>query len=399
MRSRTFPTTYSGYTEIVGGLVVPDTTPLPLGDNGGGEACVENITQLELPSSSNMRPFVYPVTATGGLPEIQTLPPALIDYLDGVPSITERFNGTRLDSCTTQTAPNSPAPSETLTSILGSSGVALTEPRTQYTTIMSTSIAPEVHISVSGGPLRSVTPSASGEIKPVSAQEPSVSEPQEPPADTTPQEANSPISTPGIGDVIKSILEGNPLPIPSQKPSDPPVVTPGPTPNNPTKEPPNNVPGEWSITINNTPVAIAPLPSSNDNSHPPGIIVGSQTLALGQATTINGVFVSILAAGTNIIIAGSNTVALPPPNAASTQPPSRKPPILSLGTQTLTANPLAPSSSPPEPPSHPAAPPSHSPAPPSPSPSPPPAPPPSSSSTAPRPPSRRASQPLHPSSR
>lgn len=356
----TYPTTYVAYTDIKGGLDANETASPTRTQIFEREepTCTQNVEPLELfpPADGNETPFIQPLI-NEDLEPVQTLPPALIDYLKTQAEIISVFNGSNIATCTTQ-----PIESFTGTIISASAETSLTEGGPELTTATSTLMTPAfltapetIHTTVTG-PIREPPASVPG-----AKSGPQNTPPQQSPVNTPPpvvgpivsiqggpsvQQAppnQPPASKPGIGDIIASLIANNPSmiasfiannpsvinnppvsqggnnPPPQTQPGIPPVIT----------QPAGNPQGGQSITVGNTPIAVGPVTGG-----PGGIVIGSQTLQPGQATTINGVIVSVPPGGSSIVVGGSNTIAVNP--AGPTAPGS---PVLTVGGTPVTAGP------------------------------------------------------------
>lgn len=347
----TYPTTYVAYTDIRGGLDANKTaSPTPTQILEREEStCIQDVEPLELfpPADGNETPFIQPLINEDS-ETFQTLPPALIDYLKTQAEIISAFNGSNIATCTTQQI-------ETFTGPIFSSEITLGSPSAGPTTATSTLMTPAfltapetIHTTVTG-PIREPPASVPG-----AKSGPQNTPPQQSPVNTPPpvavpvvsiqggtsvQQAPSnqpPASKPGIGDIIASLIANNPSainnpphvsqggnPPPQTQPGSPPVIT----------QPASNPPGGQSITVGNTPIAIGPVQSATGGPLG-GIVIGSQTLQPGQATTIGGVVVSVPPGGSSIVVGGSNTIAINP--AGPTAPGN---PVLTVGGTPVTAGP------------------------------------------------------------
>lgn len=132
----------------------------------------------------------------------------------------------------------------------------------------------------------------------------------------TPQNTPKPDvkTTPSVPDILESIISDNP---------------------NLTKNPQNQpTDSGGSITVGNSVVAVRPQPSQNGESAAPTVVViGTQSLTVGQTTTINGVPVVVPTGGRgSTIIVGDKTIDISP---RMTQAPL---PVLTVGHNTITAN-------------------------------------------------------------
>jgi hypothetical protein len=85
------------------------------------------------------------------------------------------------------------------------------------------------------------------------------------------------------------------------------------------------------VDIGGEQVSVSPVATGRDGSSGE-VVVGTQTLQLGQIGTVNGVPVSIATDGANIVIEGSRTVAV-------NNNPAVTPPTLTVGGSTITGNP------------------------------------------------------------
>lgn len=318
----TYPTTYVAYTDIRGGLDANETaSPTPTQILEREEPiCIQDVEPLELfpPADGNETPFIQPLINEDS-ETFQTLPPALIDYLKTQAEIISVFNGSNIATCTTQQIESF---TETVTSTAG-----ITLGTTATSTLMTPAFltAPEtIHTTISG-PIREPPPSVSGaksgpqntppQQSPVNSPPPIVSIQGGPSVQQAPPNQPS-ASKPGIGDIIASLIANNPSVI-----NNPPHVSQG-----------GNPPGQ-SITVGNTPIAVGPVQSATGGP-PGGIVIGSQTLQPGQATTIGGVVVSVPPGGSSIVVGGSNTIAINP--AKPTAPGN---PVLTVGGTPVTAGP------------------------------------------------------------
>ena len=285
----------------------------------------------------------------------QTLPPALIDYLKTQAEIISVFNGSNIATCTTQqiesfTGTVTPIASISASIAHSSASIApisaSSGPITATSTLMTPAFltAPEtIHTTVTG-PIREPPASVSGaksgpqntppQQSPVNSPPPIVSIQGGPSVQQAPPNQPS-ASKPGIGDIIASLIANNPSvinnppvsqggnPPPQTQPGSPPVIT----------QSAGNPPGGQSITVGNTPIAVGPVQSATGGP-PGGIVIGSQTLQPGQATTIGGVVVSVPPGGSSIVVGGSNTIAINP--ARPTAPGN---PVLTVGGTPVTAGP------------------------------------------------------------
>jgi len=362
----TYPTTYVAYTDIRGGLDANETassTPTQILEREE-PTCTQNVEPLELfsPANGNETPFIQPViNEDSGI--FQTLPPALIDYLKTQAEIISVFNGSNIATCTTQQTKSFTGTIFPVFSIISASSglqssfAELTTATTATSTLITPSFltAPSViHTSVTG-PIRE---------PPASVASPQNTPPQQSPVNTPPpvvgpivsiqggssvQQAppnQPPASKSGIGDVIASLIANNPSviasliannpsvinnppvsqggnnPLPQTQPGSPPVIT----------QSAGNPQGGQSITVGNTPITVGPVQVATGG--PGGVVIGSQTLQPGQATTINGVIVSVPPGGSSIVVGGSNTIAINP--AGPTAPGN---PVLTVGGTPVTAGP------------------------------------------------------------
>lgn len=352
----TYPTTYVAYTDIRGGLNANNTASPTITDDPilkrEEPTCATDVQYLELfpPADGNEAPFIQPLVNEDS-DTVQTLPAALIDYLKTKAEIISVFGGSNIATCTTQ-----PRELSTLTTAVPATSLASFRTFHSFTpfetTVASTLLTPSfltapetIHISVTG-PIRAPPVSVPGaksgpqsvpQQSPVNTPHPVVgpivsikggqSVQQVPPN-------QSPASQPGIGIVIASLIANNPsiinnpLPVsqggnlpPQTQPGKPPVITP----------PAANPPGGQSITVGNTPIPVGPVQATGEAG---GVVIGSQTLQPGQATTINGVVVSVPSGGSSIVVGGTNTIAVNPagPTAAGN-------PVLTVGGTPVTAGP------------------------------------------------------------
>lgn len=138
----------------------------------------------------------------------------------------------------------------------------------------------------------------------------------------TPQPPSKPDTktTPSIPDFISSVISDNP---------------------DLTREPQEQPTGPaQTITIGNSVVTIQPQPTNQgqggpnrQSNAPTMVIIGTQTVTVGQTTTINGVPVVVpTAGGGSTIVVGDKTIGIGP---RITQAPM---PILTVGHNTITAN-------------------------------------------------------------
>lgn len=343
----TYPTTYVAYTDIRGGLDANETASPTATQILEREepTCTQNVEPLELfpHADGNETPFIQPLINEDS-ETFQTLPPALIDYLKTQAEIISVFNGSNIATCTTQQI-------ESFTSPIVSTAFTSAGPTTATSTLMTPAFltAPEtIHTTVTG-PIREPPASVPG-----AKSGPQNTPPQQSPVNTPPpvvgpivsiqgvpsvQQAppnQPPASKPGIGDIIASLIANNPSvinnpphvsqggnPPPQTQPGSPPVIT----------QLAGNPPGGQSITVGNTPIAVGPVQSATGGP-PGGVVIGSQTLQPGQATTIGGVVVSVPPGGSSIVVGGSNTIAINP--AGPTAPGN---PVLTVGGTPVTAGP------------------------------------------------------------
>ncbi|KAF1358987.1 hypothetical protein EJ07DRAFT_166429 [Lizonia empirigonia] len=133
----------------------------------------------------------------------------------------------------------------------------------------------------------------------------------------TPQNTPDVKTTPNVPDIWKSIISDNPnlTKNPQDQPTD----------------------SGQSITVGNSVVAVKPQPtkqSQNEQSAVPTVVViGTQSLTVGQTTMINGVPVVVPTGGRgSTIIVGDKTIDISP---RITQAPL---PVLTVGHNTITAN-------------------------------------------------------------
>lgn len=348
----TYPTTYVAYTDIRGGLDANETaSPTPTQILEREEStCIQDVEPLELfpPADGNETPFIQPlINEDSGT--FQTLPPALIDYLKTQAEIISVFNGSNIATCTTQQIESFTSTVTPIASISASivsipastaSIPASSRPTTATSTLMTPAFrtAPEtIHTTVTG-PIReppATPPQQSTVNSPPPVFVPIVSIQGGPSVQQSPPN-QPPASKPGIGDIIASLIANNPSvinnpphasqggnPPPQTQPGSPPVIT----------QSAGNPPGGQSITVGNTPIAVGPVQSATGGP-PGGIVIGSQTLQPGQATTIGGVVVSVPPGGSSIVVGGSNTIAINP--AGPTAPGN---PVLTVGGTPVTAGP------------------------------------------------------------
>ncbi|KAJ4989282.1 hypothetical protein SVAN01_05187 [Stagonosporopsis vannaccii] len=128
-------------------------------------------------------------------------------------------------------------------------------------------------------------------------------------------------TTPSIPDFISSVVKDNPdlTNKPQERPTGP----------------------AQTITIGNSVVTVKPQPTNqgqrgpNQQSNVPTmVIIGTETVTIGQTTTINGVPVVVpTAGGGSTIVVGDKTIGISP---RITQTPM---PVLTVGHNTITANP------------------------------------------------------------
>jgi hypothetical protein len=137
----------------------------------------------------------------------------------------------------------------------------------------------------------------------------------------------NPESTPGVEDILKSLINNNPSifinpqspqtqgnPQPGHTEGDQPTITPV----------NNNLP--QSVAVGNTVLPVIPAQVTGG-----GVVIGGQTLTPGQVTTLNGVVISVPPGGSSVVIGGS-TVAVSPANPTT-------PPVITFGQSLITANP------------------------------------------------------------
>ncbi|KAJ4342861.1 hypothetical protein N0V95_006801 [Ascochyta clinopodiicola] len=144
--------------------------------------------------------------------------------------------------------------------------------------------------------------------------------PQDQPQNTPQNTAKPDVkTTPSVPDIINSIISDNPIltRTPQEQPTD----------------------SDQTITIGDSKVAINPQPSkqgqgepNQQNVSPTVVVIGTQTVTVGQTTTINGVPVIVPTGGGSIIIVGDKTIGI---NPQITQPPL---PVITVGHNTVTAN-------------------------------------------------------------
>ena len=124
-------------------------------------------------------------------------------------------------------------------------------------------------------------------------------------------------TTPSVPDIINSIISSNPYL--TKKPAQQPTNT------------------DQTITIGNSVVTVMPQPTKQGQGQttaPTMVIIGTETVTVGQTTTMNGVPVVVpTAGGGSTIIVGDKTIGI---NPRITQAPQ---PVLTIGHNTITANP------------------------------------------------------------
>lgn len=347
--------TYIAYIDIFGGVkevYTPAATKYPYFEDGD-PTCIDTateITNLYPTKSKDWDAFIQtivggelPASTDGPLP----LPPPLVQYLQAMPDITESFGTHQLASCT-----------------LGSSTLRIphyeyssiyaTETKTATKTFIETSYTDSVIYTQGKGCLRKENCGGSNTIptpgpndppeKPEKYKEPQRIEdpPKDPPKNEDPKNPEEP---PKPGDP--------PKPEDPSKPHDPPkdglspeqwvsaiLGNPGQFLENPTAGPAAATNPGQSITVGGVVMPVQPLPSSPQNPQdvqPPGVVIGSQTLAPGQSATINGVVVSVPAGGvgSSVVVGGSTFAVNPVVNPA---PGPTAPAVLTVGSNVVTAN-------------------------------------------------------------
>ena len=165
-------------------------------------------------------------------------------------------------------------------------------------------------------PTRSPGPKNDNTVKPNDGPK-TASEPQNQPQNT-PQNTPKPDvkSTPSVPDIISSIISENPNL--TRKPQEQPTTL-----------------GQ-SITIGNSVVTVKPQGKDGPNRQtgvPTVVVIGTQTVTVGQTTTINGVPVVVpTAGGGNTIVVGDKTIGINP-QVTQTQMPA-----ITVGHNTIIAN-------------------------------------------------------------
>ncbi|KAF3048210.1 hypothetical protein E8E12_011264 [Didymella heteroderae] len=185
--------------------------------------------------------------------------------------------------------------------------------------------------NINNDPAPSNTPNPKNDDSPTSKDNPNNNNGQKTDGQSQDQPHNMPQSppnskpdvntTPSIPDFISSVVSDNPdlTKKPTQQPTD----------------------SGQRITIGDSVVTVKPQPTQQDQGGPDQqtnaptiVIIGTQTVTVGQTTTINGVKVVVdTNGGGSRIIVGDNTITVGP---QVTQGPL---PVLTVGHSTITANP------------------------------------------------------------
>ncbi|KAF2177239.1 hypothetical protein K469DRAFT_697438 [Zopfia rhizophila CBS 207.26] len=317
--------TYVAYTRLYGGL---DFQPTPTDSEAPVMTGTLDISDPEPTCEADVSfLYVWPGAAEEYSLFIQTytnapgnsgdspvsLPPAAIQYLSKHPEIQSVFNGSDIATCTQRPTLTTSISTE-LTSVFQTIG---TKPPPRPSQPASIQFPPESSAPDRSAPFDTPKPTSTPGYLRTPKPNP---EPSPGPGPNSPPNPPNPPQSPDIPAVIASILND-------------PKFTPAPQP------PPNNP--EQSIAIGNTVVPVHPViqnpqnpqnPQNQQNPQNPGIVIGSQTLAPGQATTINGVVVSVPNGGGPSVVVGGTTIGVNP--AAPTGPA-----VLTVGGNTITANP------------------------------------------------------------
>ncbi|KAF2465854.1 uncharacterized protein BDR25DRAFT_80408 [Lindgomyces ingoldianus] len=350
--------TYVAFTNIWGGLdflPTPTGAPVTAGTlpiNEPALTCDNEASYLSIQptNAEQYSSFIQTFSTNPNLPEYTApLPPAIVEFLNNDPSIRSVFHSSNLATCTvrstsfpplgsnspvestfsplptfaTSTGPNfqTPSPPPGTSAFFSLSVQPPESPPPGLTkttsTYLSTILVPtESHVTRDGC-LRCQT----GAVPVAPTQNPPEhTDPPHPPEShgdpgVHPETQKDPnIKTPDIPGIIASILND-------------PHFTPSP----PEK------PGQ-SITIGDSVIQVHPAqptqPGQQNQQSPqnPGVVIGSETLAPGQKTTINGVVISVPTnGGGSSLVVGGSTIGVNP--VAPTGPP-----VLTVGDNTVTAN-------------------------------------------------------------
>lgn len=375
--------TYVAYTNIWGGLEKPWPTELnaeelepsftdelsPV-ETGGlilessfpeepeppEETCDARIREIPVWPTKSKDYQYFIVTYTGSAPGFVrsdvpiSLPPALLEHLKAEPAITSVFNGSDIATCTLRsTRGQTRTFSGTVTPPGGTSTPPAEESPPPMVIPTTSSYISEVYQTTSAqitvqGCLRCVkppeTPTREGpgsqdhivppSRTPVNPPEPPASKVRPPPEPPVSKEPPPPATPPPDNDHPTQVQPQSPRP---ERPSnnDRQSITVGDSvfqvrPAQPTQAPNTQKHPDPNRSQENQ------QPSQNAN---PNIVLGTDTLTPGQTTTINGVQVVVPSntgnGNTNIIVNGQTIPVTPLPTAG--------PPVLTVGSNTLTANP------------------------------------------------------------